>query len=70
MALTEHMNLARQRVLQGETLSIEEQRALIQALREERGVAPPDVTKPKKASTKKTVISDEDLDAQLSGLGL
>lgn len=69
-SLTESLNLARQRVLAGEQLSLDEQRQLIQMLRDARGAAMPQPKEKKGASKKssKPAISDEQLDADLDSL--
>jgi hypothetical protein len=70
--VSESLNRARQRVLAGEEISIEEQRELLRQLREVRGTiasspAPKKSTKSKPAAAP---ISDDELDRQLGDLGL
>ena len=74
MSIEQEFNLARQRVLAGEQLPLEEQARLVKLLRENRyssaeagGKAR---TSGKAAKTKASGISDEDLDSQLGDLGL
>lgn len=68
------LNKARQRVLAGEKLSLEEQKELLEMIRQSRTAAAESGTK---ARTKrvgktqaKTGVSDAELDAQLADLGL
>lgn len=68
------LNKARQRVLAGEKLTIEEQKELLQMIRQSRTAAAEAGTAARtKRVTKKqaaTGVSDAELDAQLSDLGL
>jgi uncharacterized membrane protein len=65
---------SRQRVLAGESLSTDEQRELIQALRANRHAASTSGTEARTARSTaaktKTGLSDDDLDASLGDLGL
>ncbi|MFM6926956.1 MAG: hypothetical protein ACKOX6_00740 [Bdellovibrio sp.] len=72
--LDQVFNAARQRVLAGEQLTIEEQRNLLTALRANRFSAAETSTTAKKrvagAKAAKIGLSDEELDSSLSDLGL
>lgn len=72
--LEQEFNNARQRVLSGEQLPLEEQKRLVEALRQNRFSAAEAGggarTKGKAAKAKASGISDADLDADLGDLGL
>ena len=72
--LEQEFNSARQRVLSGEHLPLEEQARLVKLLRENRFSSAEAGGKArstgKAAKVKATGISDEDLDSQLDDLGL
>jgi hypothetical protein len=72
--LEQTLNQARQRVLAGENLTVAEQAELVKLLRQNRfGAAEAGATaRTRKTATKAAAkgVSDEDLDAQLEGLGL
>jgi hypothetical protein len=72
--LDQVFNTARQRVLSGEQLSIQEQRELLTALRANRfTAAETSATSKKRVATSKAAkigLSDEELDSSLSDLGL
>lgn len=74
MSIEQKFNEARQAVLSGRQLSLEEQAELVQALRGGRFTAAESGgsarTKKTAERTKKSGLSDEDLDAQLGDLGL
>lgn len=70
MDLAQQFNVARQRILAGETLSISEQRELITALRGARFGAAETSATAKKTKTAKTPISDTDLADEFAALGL
>ena len=65
---TEERNDLRKRVLMGQALSIEEARAVIESCLMGAGVAA--MTPGKEKRSKKPAFSDEQLDADLAGLGL
>lgn len=73
-SLDQTLNNARQRVLAGEQLTIEEQTELVRLLRANRfGAAEAGAASRAKKSSSRAAskgISDEDLDAQLGDLGL
>lgn len=71
--LAQNLNIARQRVLAGEVLSLEEQRNLLKAVRGQRVSAaePAAKAKSKSATKARGGISDEQLDNDLdAALGL
>lgn len=74
MSLDQAFNEARQRVLAGENLPLEEQAKLVKLLRENRFTAAEAGTKARSTRTAtkaaKSGISDDDLDSQLGDLGL
>ena len=70
MALsTEERNDLRKRVLMGEVLSVEEARAVIESCRTGAGIAV-QLGAEKKSRKKNPGITDDQLDADLAGLGL
>lgn len=71
MSIEQQIANARKRVLDGEQLSLDEQRELIAALRAGRNAAGEAgaTSRTKKATAKKS-ISDDDLSADLDNLGL
>lgn len=72
--IDQEFNNARQRVLAGEKLTLEEQARLVKALREQRYSSAEAGGKArstgKAAKAAKAGITDDDLDAQLGDLGL
>lgn len=70
--VTEALNRARQRVLSGEELTLEEQRDLLRQLRDVRGTiaAAPAPKKSTKSKAAAAPMSDDDLDASLAEFGL
>lgn len=68
------LNKARQRVLSGEKLTLEEQKELLQMIRQSRTAAAEAGTKARTTRVAKKQasvgVSDAELDAQLSDLGL
>ena len=66
----EERNDLRKRVLMGEALSVEEARAVIESCRTGAGVATLAGAEKKARKSKTPSISDEQLDADLAGLGL
>lgn len=69
MLSQEERNDLRKRVLRGESLSVEEAKAVFETLRQGQGAVVLTEEKPKKSSRKKEALSDAQLDSDLAGLG-
>lgn len=70
MLTVEERNDLRRKVLAGQDLSLEEARQVIESLRQGQGVAALAVESKRSGRKKSAAISDDQLDADLKGLGL
>ena len=70
MLTAEERNDLRKKVLMGGTLSVEEARQVIESLRTGAGAAVIAGAEKKQRKSKNPGVSDEQLDADLAGLGL